>query len=166
MDWTNYATGCVHFMKKSNDLDGMNPEDFEKQLQRRPLRPMPADWRADILKAAHAASAAPTALNRAPSLLSTFNSQLSALLWPCPKAWAGLAAVWLVILVVNHASEDKSEIVTSKSPPPSPQMMMALQEQRKMLARLMEPYDESPAEPPKPFVPRPRGELRTAVSMV
>jgi hypothetical protein len=53
----------------------------------------------------------------------------------------------------------------AKSPPPTPQMMMALQEQRKMLAKLIEPYDESPAEPPKPFVPRPRGELRVAISM-
>jgi hypothetical protein len=158
MDWTNYATGCVHFMKKSNDLNHMNPEDFEKQLERQPLRPVPGAWRTDILKAAHAASPAP-------SFLSTLNTQLSALLWPCPQAWAGLAAVWLVILVVNYANEDKSEIIAAKSPPPSPQMMMALQEQRKMLAKLIEPYDESPAEPPKPFVPRPRGELRTAVSM-
>jgi len=74
--------------------------------------------------------------------------------------------VWLVILAGNYANEDKSEIMAAKSPPPSTEMMMALQEQRKMLARLIEPYDESPAEPPKPFVPRPRGELRTAVSLV
>jgi hypothetical protein len=165
MDWTNYATGCVHSMKKSNDLDGMNPEDFERQLQRQPLRPVPAAWRADILKAADAASSVPYTPRPDPSFLSTLNSQLSALLWPCPKAWAGLAAVWLVIFAVNYASEDKSEIVMAKSPPPTPQMMMALQEQRKMLAKLIEPYDESPAEPPKPFVPRPRGELRVAISM-
>jgi hypothetical protein len=165
MDWTNYATGCVHFMKKSNDLDDMNPEDFEKQLQRQPLRPVPADWRADILKAVDVASSEPRAPRPAPSFLSVINSQLSSLLWPCPQAWAGLAAVWLVILAVNYASEDKSEIMAAKSPPPTPQMMMALQEQRKMLAKLIEPYDESPAEPPKPFVPRPRGELRAAISM-
>ncbi len=153
-------------MKKSNDLfDRMNPEDFEKQLQRQPLRPVPADWRADILKAANAVSSAPNTAHPTPSLLSTIHSQLSALLWPCPQAWAGLAAVWLVILAVNYAGEDKSEIMTAKSPPPTPQMMMALQEQRKMLAKLIEPYDESPAEPPKPFVPRPRGELHVAVSM-
>jgi hypothetical protein len=145
-------------MKKSNDLNRMTPEDFEKQLERQPLRPVPAAWRADILKAANAASPAP-------SFLSTINSQLSTLLWPCPKAWAGLAAMWLVILAVNYATEDKSEIIAAKSPPPSPQMMMALQEQRKMLAKLIEPYDESQAEPPKAFVPRPRGELHVVVSM-
>jgi hypothetical protein len=143
----------------------MNPEDFEKQIERQTLRPVPSAWRADILKAADAVSSVPRAPRPAPSLLSTINSQLSALLWPCPRAWAGLAAVWLVILAVNYAGEDKSEIVASKSPPPSPQMMIALEEQRKMLAKLIEPFDESPAEPPKPFVPRPRGELRIAVSM-
>jgi len=143
----------------------MNPEDFEKQLQRQPLRPVPAAWRADILKAAHSASPASASQNRAPSFLSTLNSRLSSLLWPCPQAWAGLAAVWLVILAVNYVNEDRSEVMAAKSPPPTPQMMMALQEQRKMLATLIEPYDESPAEPPKPFVPRPRGELHVAVSM-
>ena len=151
----------------------MNPEDFEKQLERQTIRPVPAAWRADILKAAHAASPAPhiprgsTELAEvpAPSLLSTIHSQLSTLLWPCPQAWAGLAAVWLVILAMNYSGGDKSEIVAAKSPPPSPEIMMALQEQRKMLAKLIEPYDESPAEPPKPFVPRPRGELHVAVSM-
>src|ERR1700722_16739041 len=139
MDWTNYATGCVHFMKKSNDLKPMKPDDFEQQLQRQPLRPVPTAWRADILKAVDAASSVPHAPRPTPSLLSTINSQLSSLLWPCPKAWAGLAAVWLVILAVNYANEDKSEILEAKSPPPSPQMMMALQEQRRMLARLIEP---------------------------
>ena len=143
----------------------MNPEDFEQQLEHQPLRPLPVDWRTDILKAAESASSVPSAPRPAPSLLSTIHSQLSSLLWPCPQAWAGLAALWLVILAMNYASEDKSEIMTAKSPPPSPQMMMALQEQRKMLAKLIEPYDESPAEPPKPFVPRPRGELRAAISM-
>jgi hypothetical protein len=152
-------------MKKSNDLNRMSPDDFEKQLQHQPLRPVPAAWRADILKAAHAASVTPATLNRPPSFFSTINLQLSSLLWPCPQAWAGLAAVWLVILVVNYSNRDQSEITAAKTPPPSPEMVMALQEQRRMLTRLMEPYDESPVETAKPFVPRPRGELRTLVSM-
>ncbi len=143
----------------------MSADDFEKQLGRQSLRAVPADWRTDILKAANAASAAPGALRTSPSLLSAITSQLSSLLWPCPQAWAGLAAVWLVILVMNYASGDKPETMMAQSPPPTPQMMMALQEQRKMLAKLIEPYDESPAEPPKPFIPRPRGELHVAVSM-
>jgi len=67
MDWTNYATACVHYMKKSNDLKPMSPDDFEKQLQRQPLRPVPADWCTDILKAAHVASPAPSYQPSAPN---------------------------------------------------------------------------------------------------
>jgi hypothetical protein len=153
-------------MKKSNDSGSMNPEDFEKQLKRQPIRPLPAEWRADILKAAHASSSAPRAPRPAPSFLSAINSRLSALLWPCPQAWAGLAAVWLVIFAFSYFTGDRPEIMAAQLPPPTPQMMMAVQEQRKMLARLIQPFDESPAEPPKPLVPQPRGELRTFVSLV
>jgi hypothetical protein len=157
----------------------MNPEDFEKQLERQPIRPVPAAWRAEILKAANASSLAPDAprpLSRhspvrgttadAPSLLSTLNSQLSAILWPCPQAWAGLAAVWVFIFALNHATLDKPEIMARKSSPPSPEIMMVLQEQRRMLAKLIDSSDQPAAEPPKPFVPRPRGELCLPVTMV
>jgi hypothetical protein len=153
-------------MKKSNDASSMNPEDFEKQLKRQPVRPVPVEWRAEILAAANVASVASPAPRPTASLISTLNSRLSALLWPCPQAWAGLAAVWLVIFAVNYSMQDNSGIVASKSPPStSPEAIMVLQEQRKLLANLMAPYDESPAEPPKPFIPRPRGELSSPVGM-
>jgi hypothetical protein len=151
-------------MKKSNDFGSMNPENFEKQLKRQSVRPVPVDWREDILKTANAAAAS-HASRPAPSFFSILHSQLAALLWPCPKAWAGLAAVWVVIFAFNYLTADRSEVMVAASPLPTPQMMMAVQEQRKMLARLIEPYEESPAEPPKPFVPRPRGELRGFVGM-
>jgi hypothetical protein len=137
----------------------MNPEDFEKQLERQPIRPVPAAWRAEILKAAEAAGPAP-------SFLSTINSQLSTLLWPCPQAWAGLAAVWVVIFALNHASLDKPDMMAAKSYPPSPEIMMALQEQRRTLAKLIDSNDQPTAEPPKSFIPRPRGEIRIPMTFV
>jgi hypothetical protein len=164
MDWTNYASGCVHFMKKSNDSGSMNSEDFEKQLKRQPVRPVPGDWRAEILRAANASIPAPKTPRPTPSLLSTINSQLSALLWPHPRAWAGLAAVWVVIFAFHHLSMDQPDIMAAM-PPPSPQMIRIAREERRMLVQTIESYEESPAEPPKPFVPRPRGELRAFVSM-
>ncbi len=164
-------------MKKSNDLNRMNPEDFEKQLERQRVRPVPAAWRAEILQAANAESLAPCARAEAvspaprasrltPSFLSTIHARLSAILWPCPQAWAGLAAVWVVILAVNHFTLDKPEMLAGKSSPPSPEIMMVLQEQRRTLAKLIDSNDPPSAEPPKPFVPRPRGELRTPTSFV
>ncbi len=140
-------------------------EDFEKQLKRQPVRPVPGGWRDEILRSANASIPAPHASRPARSLLSTINHQLSALLWPCPKAWAGLAAVWVAIFAFNHLTGDRPEVMAAMPPPPSPQMIRIAQEERKVLAGLVEPYEESPAEPPKPFVPRPRGELRAFVSM-
>jgi hypothetical protein len=154
-------------MKKSNEPDSMNPGDFEKQLERRPLRPVPAEWRAEILAAAKTAAA--PQLVPAPKRSgggSTLNSQLSAFLRPCPQAWAGLAAIWLVILAVNFSASDKKPMLAQAAPPPSRDTLRMVQEQRRMLAQLLEPRNPPPAEPPKPFIPRPRGEIQNVITFV
>ena len=152
-------------MKKSNNA--MNPDDFENQLQRHPIRPAPAEWRAEILATAKAA-APPTqhATRNPPSLLSTFNHHLSTILWPCPQAWAGLAAVWLLILIVNYSTEGKSQMMAKKTSPPSPEIVMALKEQHRLMAKLIEPFDQPLAEPSKPFIPRPRSESQSIITFV
>ena len=101
-----------------------------------------------------------------PLFLSTLNHQLSTVLWPCPQAWAGLAAVWLVILAVNFPPRTRSPIMAQATPPPTPEMIRMVQEQRRLLAQLMEPRDPPPVEPPKPFVPRPRGEIQIRIVTV
>jgi len=40
------------------------------------------------------------------------------LIWPCRRTWAGLAAVWLVLLTLQLASRDPAEVVARKTPPP------------------------------------------------
>jgi hypothetical protein len=144
----------------------MSPDEFEQQLQRQPLRPVPAEWRAAILGAAKAAMSAPDAPRPTPSFLSAVNDKLSSVFWPNPQAWAGLAAVWLVLLLVNFSSAKKTAVIATISPPPSPEMMLVLREQRRELARLVEPLEEPAAEPPKAFFPRPRGERQTALIAV
>jgi hypothetical protein len=144
----------------------MNPDDFENELRRRPIRPVPAEWRAEILRAANAASPAPRAPRLAPSLLSTINARLSAIFWPHPAAWAGLAGVWVVISVLNWSAADHTELAAGKPAPPAPDFILAMQEQRRTLARLIETSEPPPVEAPKPTEPRPRGELKTAVALV
>ncbi len=148
-------------MKKSNDFDAMNPDDFEKQLERQPLRTVPAGWRAGILLAARESSV---------SQPSTSNPRRVAwwreLFWPCPQAWAGLAAVWVVILLIHFSSAERTESIVAASVPPSPQEMMVLKEQKQMLAKLMAPFDQPAGEPPKPYVPRPKSECRMESVMV
>jgi hypothetical protein len=150
----------------------MNPDDFEKRLQRQPLRQVPAEWREEILSAARQASLshhASRVTHHAPpsrSLLSTINSQLSTLLWPHPAAWAGLAAVWLVILGINLTTRDAAQAVAKNASPVSPQVFMAFQEQERLLSELIGPRETPVAERPKPVPSRPRSERRKEMFMV
>ena len=160
----------------------MNPDEFEKQLSSRPMRQIPAEWRQEILSAAHQASLSEHASSvlrsstaeggrtthhapPSPSLLSTINSQLSTLLWPHPTAWAGLAAVWLLILGVNLVTREATLVVAKRAAPASPQVFMAFQEQERLLSELLGPRETPVADQPKPVQPGPRSELRHRLLM-
>ena len=137
----------------------MKPDDFEQTLQRQPLRPVPAEWREEILVAAESASASRHA-SRATrhSFLSTLNAQLSTLLWPHPAAWAGLATLWILILAVDISARDRSPAMAEKSAPASPETIVELKKQQRMLAELIGPRDPHDTDRSKSFAPRPRTE--------
>lgn len=128
-------------------------DDFENQIQRQPLKKIPGEWRAEILVAAD--------LNRRKirefTFAATVASGLRQIFWPHPKAWAGLAAVWIFIFAVNFSIRDKSPVVAEKVAPPSPEVIAELQKQRLLFAQLIGSSDVREAEPPK-FFPRPRTE--------
>src|ERR1039458_1497043 len=108
----------------------MNTYDFEKKLQRQSPRQIPNEWRAEILHTAHAATTSHRALRDTHhGFLSTLNHQLSTLLWPHPKAWAGLAAIWLMILAMNFYTADPTTKLVKTDAPPSPELILELREQ-------------------------------------
>ena len=137
----------------------MKPDEFEQQLRSQPRRAIPSEWRVEILEAAlatrrvHASGAARRA-TWIPSWREWF--------WPCPQAWAGLAAVW-VILVALHITASPAPQSTAIQSPDS-EKQMALAAQRRELARLLDvPTDQVPQS--KATVPGPRSES-TSVSKV
>lgn len=138
-------------------MKNMNRDDFEQRLERQPLRQIPSEWREEILAVARRKA---TVENRTQVQLSlsVLLNRLSALLWPNPRAWAGLAAIWLVILAVNFSLRDQSPVFAEKTVTPSPKVMVVLRQQQRLLAELMGPRETHEAEPLKLFVPRPRGE--------
>jgi hypothetical protein len=149
----------------------MNADDFEKRVQRQPLRQLPGEWRQEILSAARQASS-PHHASRithygppSPSLLSTIHHQLSTLLWPHPIAWAGLAAVWVAILGINLTTRDASTAVAKHASPVSPQVFLAFQEQERLLSELLGPRETPVAAPPKSSPDRPRSERRREMMM-
>ena len=135
----------------------MNPDDFEHRLARLPVKEIPGEWRADILSAARAAQPAPHASRLTPhGWLSTLNSQLSSFFWPHPKAWAGLAAVWVCIVALNFSTRDKSVMMAEKVSPPSAEVIVELRKQQKLYAELMGSNEPREADRPKDGTLRPR----------
>jgi hypothetical protein len=128
--------------------------EFEQRLNRQPQKEIPSAWRAEILAAAHEAQAARHLKQPRPSSILHF---LSSLLWPHPKAWAGLAVVWMVIVGLQLAARDDSgSRVTAKAAPPSPEMMVELRKQQRMFAELVGPREEPVADRSKSYSPKPR----------
>jgi hypothetical protein len=138
--------------------------ELEQKLSRQPLKQIPAGWRGEILSAVRDAQAAhPESCIPNHSFLSTLNHQLAALLWPHPKAWAGLAAVWIAIVALNLSMRDHSEIVATKSAPPSPEVVAELKQQKLLFVELIGVNDLPIADRQKSFLPNPRSE-RTEIS--
>lgn len=135
----------------------MSNDDFEKKLERQPMRAVPAEWRAQILR--EAAGAVPD--NRS-SAQSKRRSESAATvwwhewLWPRPVAWASLAAAW-VIIAGFHAATPAAPLVAHQ-PPPSRETMQRVAEQRRELARLLD-FPAETATPQRSKPSEPRSEL-------
>jgi len=147
----------------------MKPDELEQKLSRQSLRQMPATWRGEILSAARAAepsgpAPAVASLWRGKSCvthhswLSTINHQLSTLFWPHPKAWAGLAAVWVFIFVLNFSTRETSPKEMAQSTPPSPEVIVELKKQQRLFAELVGSHEPADADRPRIFSPKPRSE--------
>jgi hypothetical protein len=141
----------------------MNPDDFENQLKSQPWRMVPSAWRREILGVARD----PAAL--AATLIPTDSPyQWREWLWPHPIAWAGLAALWMVVLGLHWTQPDAQvqlRMASSSIPDqPTPAVQMALAEQRKLrdeLLGLAEIREEelSPERSSDPAEARPRSAL-------
>jgi hypothetical protein len=134
-------------------------ENFEQRLQRQSLRKIPGEWRGEILWEGRRAAVPNNQWDADAASLPKLNWRTAfiKIFWPNPQAWAGLAAVWIFIFVVNFSMRDKSPQVAEKVSPPSPEVVAELRQQRLLFAQLIGASDAREAEPPK-FFPRPRTE--------
>ena len=131
----------------------MNATDFETRLKQEPLRRLPPKWRKEILAAAAESVASPlrSALDAQP------RSWWQQWLGPSPVAWAGLAAVWLVILAVNFSLCEAPQ-PTVKANIPAPEVVLALRQQERLLVELIGPREDPATARQNPLPPQPRTE--------
>jgi len=130
----------------------MKPDEFEKKLSRQPLRVVPGEWRAEILAAARA---------HEPVCHSSFvvgRSWFAALLWPHPKAWAGLAAVWIAIFALNSSMRDNAPVSAKTSAERSPEALAELRQEQKMFTELIGSMELRVADRQRVLSPKPRSE--------
>ncbi|HTR40387.1 MAG TPA: hypothetical protein VMH87_02065 [Pseudomonadales bacterium] len=137
-------------------------KQFEKLLESHPLRPVPAEWRKEILAAAEKAQ---PAHGRQPIPVRSLPGLLRSLFWPHPVAWGGLAAIWIFIFAAHLSMRDEMPVMAEKVLPPSPQVVMELKQQQHLYAELIGVNDSSDTDRPKPFIPKPRSERANIVSV-
>ncbi len=82
------------------------------------------------------------------------------LIWPCRRIWAGLAAIWFVLLLLNLNLDERPAVATNRTSTLTPEVLMALREQRELLAQLLDSTPSAPASPAPPAAHGPRSELR------
>lgn len=146
-----------------------NDSQFENRLHRQPVKPIPSEWRAEILEAARLATASvPTPHPQPDGLLATLRNYLAPLLVPQRAAWAGLATVWVVIIGLNlSAHDDSPRVQVSRAVNAiSPETLQALQQQRLLLAELMDRPETHPMDRPKSLPSGPRSQRWEASATV
>ena len=105
------------------------------------------------------AAAAPAPVRRPAPITAIFEWGQD-MIGPCRRIWGGLAVIWVVILAVNFSMRADAQTRAMKSSPSSPEMIMAFQQQERLLVELIGPRETRNAEPSKLFLPQPRSQRR------
>jgi len=75
---------------------------------------------------------------------------------PWRRIWAGMAAIWLVLLALNLATRETPKMARHQTSPPDPELLAALRERERLMRQWFEPIAPPPAATPK--IPGPRSE--------
>ncbi len=80
------------------------------------------------------------------------------LVFPCRRIWTGLAAVWILLFIINSSERDPVSSVTGQTVRSQPVMMSWQVQQRWMNELLADRSSPPEADRPKTFSPKPRTE--------
>jgi hypothetical protein len=92
------------------------------------------------------------------SLLGCSNKLWQELIWPCRRIWTGLAAVWVLLFIVDFSQRDNVSGVTGK-PARSGEVIMSLQARQRWMNELLADRSAPPeTDRSRNFAPKPRSE--------
>jgi hypothetical protein len=135
-------------------------DNFEKRLQQVTPRDLPSGWRQEILTAAKQAEASrQSSIVTRPNALIAFMDQLAALFRPQRAAWATVATVWIVIMLLN-VSGGSDSTSTMAAPISVAQTRMALKQKQFLMAELAGRTEIREAVQPRAVSPGPRSQRR------
>jgi hypothetical protein len=83
------------------------------------------------------------------------------LILPARRIWAGFAVVWVAIGALNLANSEPTGGTRTATKPVSSGMVMAWQEQQKVMAELTGPNEPVDTRKPKTVDPKPRSDRLT-----
>lgn len=133
---------------------------FEDRLRRQSLKPIPGEWREEILQQARRAGETRRAVPACTaSWFEDIKAGLAALLWPAPRAWAGLATVWVAIAAMN-LSVGQEPTAAMAAAVPVAQTRMALRQKQMLLTELAGRNDSQATMQSRAIPPRPRSQRR------
>lgn len=143
--------------------------DFEHRLKAEQPRQIPPTWREDILRQARAAAetretsatgAQPTQTGWLRAAVAALRNRCGlpgstslahSLLWPHPKAWATLAALWMAIGCLHWASQESTApaLASHRDQPASRSSveLLCLAEQLRLQRELLGVSPARPADP-------------------
>ena len=127
----------------------MKPDfEFERKLQATRLKGLPAEWRGEILAAARSLAPTPaTQPVKASVQVAGWWSGFIRIFDPYPRAWAGLAAVWLVIFGLSQAGSPGGQKPAAMAAQVTPEMLADLKPQQKLYAELLGSHPGTQAKP-------------------
>lgn len=138
-------------------------DEFEKRLQRQPMRQTPSAWREEILSAARKSVAASDQPRAAiDGWFSGWVREFVAFARAPRFAWGGLAAAWLVILALHLSGGPESVTPAATSSVATDQTRQALKQKQLLLTELAGPMEMQPVIRP----PGPRSQRREGVAII
>lgn len=153
----SHLAACAHCRKYFEEIKAVttplaNWADDLAQLQ--PSESVRTRWSKAIMAAGQ-----PVGVRRLTPAMA-FHGWWQDVIWPRRRVWAGLAAVWVMILAGNFSLRESSPVITAKSALPTQEAVASFRDQQKILAELL-PDNSAPrdAERPKLFSPKPRTQI-------